>query len=78
VQQLLKASAPTARRSIGVLGKAGVLVETTGKLRDRAFIYRRYVKALTAWGGDSAGGPVASSLERKRAGLSQTLKRLSE
>lgn len=78
VQQLLKASAPTARRSIGVLGKAGVLVETTGKLRDRAFIYRRYVKALTAWEGDSAGSAIASSLETKRPGLSQTLKRITE
>jgi len=44
---LLKTSAPTARRTIKALQDAGILHETTGKQRDRAFTYRRYVKALT-------------------------------
>jgi len=52
-QKLLQSSAPTARRSIDVLQKADILVETTGKLRDRAFTYRRYVEALTDGAGDS-------------------------
>ncbi|MCC5786904.1 MAG: Fic family protein [Phycisphaerales bacterium] len=47
VMKLMDTSAPTARRSIDILQRADILVETTGKLRDRAFTYRRYVKALT-------------------------------
>jgi hypothetical protein len=35
-----------------VLRSAEILVETTGKLRDRAFIYRRYVDALAGDHGD--------------------------
>lgn len=75
IQDLLKASAPTARRSIAVLQNAGVLSVTTGKLRDRAFIYRRYVTALT---GDDRSERIASSLERVNAGFGQAMKRLSE
>lgn len=78
VQRLLKASAPTARRSIDVLQKANILVETTGKLRDRAFTYRRYVKSLTVWEGDGAGDEVASSLKRKQHGLGDAHGRLAE
>ena len=52
VMKLLDTSAPTARRSIEILQRADILVETTGKLRDRAFSYRQYVNALT--GEDSA------------------------
>lgn len=75
IQKLLKASAPTARRSIAVLQNAGILSVTTGKLRDRAFIYRRYVTALT---GDDRSERVASSLERVNARFGKTMKRLSE
>jgi Fic family protein len=75
VRELLKTSSPTARRSIAVLQKAGILSETTGKLRDRAFVYRRYVRSLT---GDDRADRVASSLKRVNDRYSQALKRLSE
>jgi len=60
VMKLLDTSAPTARRSIEVLQRADILVETTGKRRDRAFTYRRYVRALTGEDGDSDGGETTS------------------
>lgn len=75
IQDLLKSSAPTARRSIAVLQNAGVLSVTTGKLRDRAFIYREYVKTLT---GDDQSERVASSPQRVNARFGQAMKRLSE
>jgi Fic family protein len=75
IQDLLKASGPTARRSIAVLENAGILSETTGKLRDRAFIYRRYVMALT---GDDRGERVAFSSDRVNARHGRAMKRLSE
>jgi len=75
IGELLKASAPTARRSIAVLQKAGILIETTGKLRDRAFIYRRYVTALT---GDDRSERITSSLEHVNVRAGRTLKPLSE
>jgi Fic family protein len=75
IQDFLKASAPTARRSIAVLQNAGILSVTTGKLRDRAFIYREYVNSLT---GDDRSERVASSLQRVNARFGQTMKRLSE
>lgn len=46
VMQLLKTSKPTAGRAMGLLEKAGVLVETTGRKRDRVFAYRKYVERL--------------------------------
>jgi Fic family protein len=54
VRTLANASSPTARRSIEALRSAGILVENTGKRRDRAFVYRRYVDAL---GGDQGDHP---------------------
>jgi Fic family protein len=56
--KLLQSSAPTARRSIDILRRADILVETTGKLRDRAFIYRRYVNALT---GENSNNPASDA-----------------
>jgi Fic family protein len=46
--RLLDASKPTATRAIEVLAGAGVLVETTGKRRDRSFAYRAYMEGLRA------------------------------
>lgn len=59
VMKLLDTSAPTARRSIDILQGAEILVETTGKLRDRAFSYRRYVNALTGEDSGNAAGDVS-------------------
>lgn len=59
VMRLLGTSAPTARRSIDILQRAGILVETTGKLRDRAFTYRRYVRALTGENSGNAADDVS-------------------
>lgn len=42
----LGVSKPTAARAIESLEKAGVLVETTGKKRDRSWAYRRYLDEL--------------------------------
>ena len=46
VMRLLATSRPTANRSIETLVDAGVLVETTGKRRDRAFAYDAYLRRL--------------------------------
>jgi hypothetical protein len=42
----LAASRPTADRSIDTLVLAAILVETTGKWRDRAFAYDAYLQLL--------------------------------
>lgn len=44
--KLIDASKPTATRAIEVLAEAGILVETTGKKRDRSFAYRAYMECL--------------------------------
>jgi Fic family protein len=46
VMKLVETSKPTAGRAIALLVAAGVLVETTGKKRDRAFVYRAYLDRL--------------------------------
>lgn len=43
---LVGTTKPTAGRAIDVLVAAGVLVETTGKKRDRSFVYRSYLDRL--------------------------------
>jgi Fic family protein len=43
---LIEASKPTATRAIEVLAEAGILVETTGKKRDRSFAYSAYMERL--------------------------------
>jgi Fic family protein len=43
---LIDTSKPTAIRSIETLVNAGILVETTGKKRDRSFAYQAYVNRL--------------------------------
>lgn len=45
---LIGASKPTATRAIETLVEAGVLVETTGRRRDRSFAYRAYIDRLRA------------------------------
>lgn len=42
----LGVSKPTAGRAVEALGKAGVLVEATGKKRDRSWVYQRYLDRL--------------------------------
>ncbi len=44
--KLIEASKPTATRAIETLVTAGVLVETTGKKRDRSFAYHAYIDRL--------------------------------
>jgi len=44
--KLIEASKPTATRAIETLMQADVLVETTGKKRDRSFAYRGYLDRL--------------------------------
>jgi Fic family protein len=46
VQRLLKTTKPTAGRAVEALVAAGVLAETTGKRRDRAYSYRAYLDRL--------------------------------
>jgi cell filamentation protein, protein adenylyltransferase len=45
--QMLKSTAPTARKAVGILVEVGVLRETTGKQRDRVFAYHKYLQVLT-------------------------------
>lgn len=46
VQKLVEVSKPTAIRAIGLLEQAEVLVETTGRRRDRSFAYQAYLDLL--------------------------------
>ncbi len=48
VMRLLTTTKPTAGRAIDTLEAAGVLVETTGRRRDRSFAYRKYLDRLSA------------------------------
>jgi Fic family protein len=45
--EMLKTTAPTARKAIEILAELGVLRETTGKQRDRVFAYHKYLQILT-------------------------------
>lgn len=59
VMRLVETTKPTAGRSVELLVAAGVLVETTGKKRDRSFVYRAYLDRLkvgTELGGASKAG----------------------
>ncbi|MGI6303529.1 MAG: Fic family protein [Verrucomicrobiota bacterium] len=47
VIKLLNVSKPTAIRTIEFLQDAGILRETTGKRRDRVYVYHRYLQVLT-------------------------------
>ena len=44
--RLLATTRPSETRAIDTLVGAGVLLETTGKRRDRAFAYERYLQQL--------------------------------
>lgn len=46
VMRLLETSKPTASRAVDLLVDAGVLVETTGKKRDRTYAYEAYLERL--------------------------------
>jgi hypothetical protein len=46
--KLLDTSKPTATRAIEAPAEYGILVETTGKKRDRSFSYRVYLERLRA------------------------------
>jgi Fic family protein len=46
VTELLGTTKPTAGKAISALEQAGVLVETTGKRRDRVYAYDAYLKVL--------------------------------
>ena len=54
VMTLVDTTKPTAGRAIELLVAAGVLVETTGKKRDRSFVYRDYLDRLRV--GTELGG----------------------
>lgn len=46
VMKRVETTKPTAGRAIDLLVGAGILVETTGKERDRCFVYRSYFDRL--------------------------------
>ena len=46
--KLLRTTKPTASKAIAALTGAGILRETTGKLRDRVYAYHGYLGVLTA------------------------------
>jgi Fic family protein len=54
VMKLVETTKPTAGRAIELLVAAGVLAETTGKKRDRSFVYRAYLDRLRV--GTELGG----------------------
>lgn len=51
VASLLEVTSPTARKAIEVATTVGILRETTGRQRDRAYAYHKYLQILT---GDDA------------------------
>jgi Fic family protein len=57
VMKLVETTKPTAGRAIELLVAAGVLAETTGKKRDRSFVYRSYLDRLRV-GTELAGARV--------------------
>jgi len=48
IVKLVKTAKPTAGKAVQLLEKLGVLVETSGKRRDRTFAYRKYLDRLRA------------------------------
>ncbi len=46
VMKWVETTKPTAGRAIELLVTVGVLAETTGKKRDRSFVYRGYLDRL--------------------------------
>lgn len=48
IVNLLETTKPTAGKAVQLLEKIGVLVETSGKRRDRTFAYQRYLDRLRA------------------------------
>jgi Fic family protein len=48
IVQLLKTTKPTAGKAVQLLEDLGVLTETSGKQRDRSFVYAAYLKKLRA------------------------------
>jgi Fic family protein len=46
VMKFVETTKPTAGRAIELLVATGILVETTGKKRDRSFVYRGYLDRL--------------------------------
>jgi Fic family protein len=48
VVKLLKTTKPTAGKAVQLLESLGVLAETTGKQRDRAYAYTAYLEQLRA------------------------------
>ncbi len=46
VMKLVETTKPTAGRAIDLLVSGGVLVETTGKKRDRSYVYGGYLDRL--------------------------------
>jgi hypothetical protein len=66
VMKLVETTKPTAGRAIGLLVAAGVLVETTGRKRDRSFVYQGYLDRLRVGTelDELAAGPSRSSRAR--------------
>ncbi len=54
--KLLETTKPTAGKAVELLVEAGVLVESTGKKRDRSFAYRAYLDRLKV-GTERTGAP---------------------
>jgi len=48
IVKLLETTKPTAGKAVQLLERVGVLVETSGKQRDRTFAYKRYLEKLRA------------------------------
>lgn len=59
VMKLLETTKPTAARAIDLLAEAAILKETTGKKRDRTYVYWRYLDRLKV-GTELEGGTPAT------------------
>jgi len=48
IVKMLKTTKPTAGKAVQLLESVDVLIETSGKRRDRTFAYKRYLERLRA------------------------------
>ena len=66
--KLVETTKPTAGRAIELLVNAGVLAETTGKKRDRSFVYQTYLDRLRV-------GTELDERRARRSGIKGTSRR---
>lgn len=76
--ELLGVAKPTASKCIEELLKAGVLRETTGKQRDRVYVYEAYLAALTDNDASGREARFQQALDNVNERFGDTMRRLAD